>query len=213
MKTNLKVAVIDYGVGNLFSVSKAFERFCENVKIVNSTQSLEHFDALVLPGVGAFKSGMEGLRELGMIDEIKKFAESGRPVLGICLGAQLLLSEGNEFGVHQGLDIVPGSVKKIQATEGVKIPHIGWNTITPASEDGWRTTLLDNVKHAEYTYFVHSYVCVPSDVQDVVAHTEYGGESFCSIFKRGNVIGVQFHPEKSGSAGLRIIENFLNLAS
>jgi glutamine amidotransferase len=213
MKNKPRVAVIDYGVGNLFSVFKALERFNENIEIVNNKQSLDCIDSLILPGVGAFKTGMVGLEEIEMVDEIKKFAASGRPVLGICLGAQLLLSEGNEFGVYGGLDILPGKVEKIRCSTGIKVPHIGWNKINPATPGQWKSTILDNIKQGEYTYFVHSYACVPSDAKDVIAHTEYGGESFCSIFERGNVRGVQFHPEKSGSAGLRIIENFLNLDS
>lgn len=152
---------------------------------------------------------MDGIRDIGKVDEIRDFAKSGKPIMGICLGAQLLLTEGHEFGTYTGLNIIPGIVDKIETKRKVKIPHIGWNTINERNPNSWKNTILDNLTPGEYTYFVHSFVCTPEDENYVVSVTEYGGKNFCSAFEKDNVSGLQFHPEKSGSYGLKIIENFL----
>lgn len=191
------IVIVDYGVGNLFSLKKAF-LFCGITPIISEdAQNFETADALVLPGVGSFEAGMRGLTARGLCSEVKKFSTSGKPMLGICLGAQLMLSKGYEFGEWDGLDIIPGKVVPFpKITE--KIPHIGWNTIVEG-------------EHSFDAYFLHSYILVPRNLEDVFGVTEYGGLRFCSEVKKGKVLGVQFHPEKSGKAGLELIDTFVSV--
>ncbi len=193
-----KIIIVDYGVGNLFSLKKAFE-FCGIVPVISEeAEDIKTADALVLPGVGSFEAGMRGLKTRGLIAEVKKFAASGKSMLGICLGAQLLLSEGYEFGKWDGLGIIQGKVAPFpRLTE--KVPHIGWSKV----EEG---------KRSFDAYFLHSYILEPSNSKDVFGVTEYGGFRFCSEVKRGVVLGVQFHPEKSGKAGLELIGKFVSRA-
>lgn len=193
-----KIIIVDYGVGNLFSLKKAVE-FCGITPIISEdAQDFATADALVLPGVGSYEAGMRGLEARGLILGVKHFASSGKPMLGICLGAQLLLSKGYEFGERDGLDIISGKVVPFpKITE--KVPHIGWNKV----EEG---------KRSFDAYFLHSYILQPSNLEEVFGVTEYGGLRFCSEVKKGNVFGVQFHPEKSGKAGLKLIDRFASLA-
>lgn len=192
------IVIIDYGVGNLFSLKKAFE-FCGVTPVISEeARDIETADALVLPGVGSYEAGMRGLQARGLVSVVQKFASSGRPMLGICLGAQLLLSKGFEFGERNGLDIISGKVSPFPAiTE--KIPHIGWNKVA----EGRRS--FD-------AYFLHSYILEPRNLEDVFGVTEYGGLRFCSEVKKGAVLGVQFHPEKSGKSGLLLIGRFVSFA-
>ncbi len=208
---NHRIVIIDYGVGNLFSLQRAFRAVSGEALIASDVDTIYSADALVLPGVGSFEAGMRGLRLRGLIDVVKNAATKGTPILGICLGAQLLLSEGHEFGVHQGLDIIPGKVLKFEGlTQNEKIPHVGWNNISPPEEVTWKGTVLDLVEKASKVYFVHSYILAPRNKEHTFGLTTYGGKEFCSIVKKGKIIGVQFHPEKSGETGLRIIKNFVS---
>jgi len=210
-KNKKMISIIDYELGNLFSVTKGFEKLGCSVKIINKPPEIINADFLVLPGVGAFSEGMNNLKEKNLIEPIKKYVNSGKPFLGICLGAQLLLSESEEFGKHLGLDIIQGKVVQFRIPKkeekNYRIPHIGWNSILKNKKN----VLLENIQDNSEFYFVHSFYLVPEDKKNILAKTDYYGEEFCSILNKGNVYGVQFHPEKSGEIGLKILNNFLRL--
>lgn len=212
-KAKKNIAVVDYGAGNLHSLVKAFSHFGHNTFITEEINDIESADALVLPGTGAFQSGMEGLGIRGLIKTIKDFAKTEKPMLGICLGAQLLMSEGYEFGRFKGLDIIPGQVKKFpdNLDSDVKIPHIGWNEIIPPKKGLWGETILSSLNERTNVYFIHSYIFKPAKEENILAYAEYGNLKFCSAIRKDNIYGCQFHPEKSGKMGLKIIENFINL--
>ena len=219
-KKQKNIAIIDYGVGNLHSLCKAFEHLGANVFITEDADKILSADAVVLPGVGAFKSGMEGLEVRGLIKTVKNFADTGKPMLGICLGAQLMLSRGYEFGEFTGLGIIPGKVIHFPKLSKARVPHIGWNEIYCERAKGkeqrakvsrWENTILDSIKEHSDVYFVHSYVLQPDKKEDILSMTEYGNHKFCSTVKKDRVYGCQFHPEKSGEVGLKIIENFIKI--
>jgi glutamine amidotransferase len=202
------ITIIDYGMGNLRSVQKGFEKVGYSARVTSSPTDVERAEKLVLPGVGAFKDCMDNLRQGGFIDPILKHVETGRPFLGICLGLQLLFSESEEFGRHQGLGIIPGKVVRFPAGmrekgEELKVPHMGWNQIAICRP----APIFEGVENCASVYFVHSYYVVPDDPEIVATVTEYG-VSFCSSIWRDNVMATQFHPEKSQHVGLRILENF-----
>jgi len=212
------ITIIDYGMGNLRSVQKAFEKFCSNVIVSSSANGILKADKIVLPGVGAFKVAMDELKKRGLIDMIKRSIEKGKPFLGICLGLQLLFSESEECSPRfageagkkiKGLDIIKGKVKRFKEKDGLKIPHMGWNQIRAAG-GGRRAAILNGVKNGSYMYFAHSYYVAPEDRGVILCKTNYGG-NFTSGVHRDNVYGLQFHPEKSQSAGLKIIKNFVQL--
>jgi glutamine amidotransferase len=199
------VTVIDSGIANLGSITRALERAGGRVTVATTPSDVASAAKLILPGVGSFPAGMKALNERGFTDAIRAFAKTGKPVLGICLGMQLLLDEGEEFTRTRGLGIVPGRVRVIDA-RGQRVPHMGFNSVKQTRE----SPLLRGVDE-RYLYFVHSYVCEPANASDVLARTEYG-ENFCSALQRGDVWGVQAHPEKSQRAGQRLLRNFLELA-
>jgi len=212
MKDKLKIAIVDYGVGNLYSLIRAFEFFGVKTIITEDTKELKEADAIILPGVGSFEAGMRGLKIRGLIETIKKIAENNKPILGICLGAQLMLSEGHEFGIFKGLDIIKGRVVHFPILDNnEKVPHIGWNTIFSKKESCWDNSILRAFDKEDRLYFVHSYILEPESKENVFALTEYGGQTFCSVIKKRNIYGCQFHPEKSGEVGLKLIKNFINL--
>lgn len=212
MNLNNKIIIIDYGVGNLYNVVRAFSHLGAAVEVVEDKQDLSGAAGLVLPGVGAFAAGMNGLKNRGLIDSIKTFALSGKPILGICLGAQIMLSKGFEFGEYPGLDIIPGQVVRFPELENnEKIPQVGWNTITAPPGITWSNTILKGVNLESAFYFVHSYILQPSHKDDILAVTDYGGLKFCSIIRNRNIIGCQFHPEKSGPVGLDLLKEFIKL--
>lgn len=210
MKKNAKITVVDYGVGNLHSVIKAFNHFGENPSISEEAEEIFKSDAIILPGVGSFKAGIEGLKIRKLDKAIKDFAKTNKPILGICLGAQLLMSRGHEFGTFDGLDIIPGQVEVFKKIED-KIPHIGWNEVVMPKEASWNKTILRSIKQHSDLYFVHSYFLKPKNKKNILSLTKYGGLEFCSAIYKDNIYGCQFHPEKSGETGLRIIKNFINL--
>jgi glutamine amidotransferase len=211
------VTVIDYGIGNLFSVARAIEHCDAEVHLTDDPQKILDADRLLLPGVGAFEDGMRGLRERGLIEPIQNYAQSGRPFLGICLGMQMMLDESEEFGNHRGLGLIPGRVQAIprEGTDGKphKIPHIGWNGLvsTPASEN-WNDTIMRRVEPGEAVYFVHSFSPVPADPAHRLANCIYDGHALAAVIKSGNLYGCQFHPEKSGETGLKIFHDFVHLS-
>lgn len=209
-----KVTVIDYGVGNLLSVCRAFEYCDAEVLLSDSSRDVEKAERLVLPGVGAFKDGMEGLRERGLIEPIKRYSESGKPFLGICLGMQMMLDFSEEYGIHEGLGLIPGKVVSIPETgtngKPHKIPHIGWNgIILPCDGANWENTILTGIPVGECFYFVHSFAAVPSGIEHRLADCNYNGRIISAVIASGAMYGCQFHPEKSGEAGLNILRNFL----
>lgn len=209
------VTVVEYGLGNIFSVSRAVEHFGAEVQLSNKPEELLNASYLILPGVGAFENGMNGLRERGLIEPIQEYAASGRPMLGICLGMQMLVSSSLEFGEHAGLDIIPGIVSPIAGNGSglspLKVPHIGWSPlIQPDSRSSWDGTIMSGIPDHGDAYFVHSFAVVPDKEEHRLADTTYGGLRLSAAIQSGNVYGCQFHPEKSGPLGLNIIWNFLN---
>jgi len=202
------ITIIDYGMGNLRSVQKGFEKVGFNALVTADPREAEQAERLVLPGVGAFRDCMDNLRQGGFIDPILRHVESGRPFLGICLGLQLLFTESEEFGRHQGLDIIPGKVVRFpaglrQGDEALKVPHMGWNQI----EIRRPAPVFKGVEEGVSVYFVHSYYVVPEDESMVATVTDYG-IPFCSAVWRDNVVATQFHPEKSQQVGLQMLKNF-----
>lgn len=208
----IKIAIADYGVGNLHSLIRALRHFKVEVLVSEEAEALDRSDGIILPGVGSFEAGMRGLKIRGLEEKVKEVAAADKPILGICLGAQLMLTEGHEFGIFKGLDIIKGKVVHFPVLENnEKIPHMGWNKIFPPAGGKWPETVLNGVKEGSEVYFVHSYYLSPGDPADILALTEYGGFSFASAVRKGKIYGCQFHPEKSGLIGLKIIENFIKL--
>lgn len=197
------IAIIDYDMGNLRSVSKAFEKVGGTAVVTRDPKTILDASHVVLPGVGAFRDCMKNLEEYGLVEPILKSIEKGKPFLGICLGLQLLFEESEEFGVHRGLGVIKGRVVRFADTPGLKVPHMGWNETRAAK----KSALLEGIKDNEFFYFVHSYYAAPSDSSVVLTTTGYGID-FTSSVEAGNVMACQFHPEKSQKAGLRVLKNF-----
>lgn len=213
-----RVTIVDYGMGNLLSVKRAFEHFGAETELTEDPGRVSKADHLVLPGVGAFADGMAELRRRELVEAFCQHAQSGRPSLSICLGMQMLLAESHEFGKHGGLGIIDGTVVEIPLTGagGVahKVPHIGWSELgLPDGADVglWRGTILDGIVPGVSVYFVHSFTADPAERTARLADADYNGCLVSAAVRRGNVFGTQFHPEKSGPVGLRMIENFLHL--
>ncbi len=209
-----KVVIVDYGIGNIKSVQRGLEKVGAGVKLSSDPKEIAAADHLVLPGVGAFEDGMKGLSGAGVIDAIKKFAQTGRPLLGICLGMQMLMERSEENGSHSGLGLIPGVVKLIpKETEGMharKIPHIGWNGIHYNTGcDEQQRSVLQSTPDGECFYFVHSYMAVPNDTQNLLAYCEYEGLKIPAAVNKDNIVGLQFHPEKSAGAGLAVLAEFM----
>jgi glutamine amidotransferase len=200
------IAIIDYGAGNLHSVQKAVEFVGGRSFFASTAEEIFRADKVVLPGVGAFQIGMTGLTNKGLVPAIKEYAATGRPLLGICLGMQLLFEESDEGGQHFGLGLLPGDVVAFEPID-LKVPQIGWNQLVHKDD----IPLLANVKTGSYVYFNHSYYCRPSDPSHIFSTTEYG-DSFASIVASGNVYGFQFHPEKSQRVGLQLLQNFIGVS-
>lgn len=202
----MAVAIVDYGIGNLHSVSKAVERLGYTSLVTAEPREILAADSVILPGVGAFGDAMEHLRESGLDVVVKAAADAGQPLLGICLGMQLLFSTSQEHGEYQGLDILPGSVVRFGQREGFKVPHMGWNRLSFRQPD---SPLLSGLTEG-HVYFVHSYHALVDADSDLLAVTDYG-HPVTAVVGRGNVYGMQFHPEKSGELGVKLLGNFLQL--
>jgi glutamine amidotransferase len=208
------VTVVDYGIGNLYSVRRALESCGAEVTLSADPDFITASERMVLPGVGAFDDGMRGLRERNLVEPIRQFAASGKPLLGICLGMQMLASVSEEFGTHEGLGIIPGRVVAVQPTtvtgERHKIPNVGWRALLPAAGADWSQTPFANTTPGSAVYLVHSYHCIPDDPRHTLAYCEYGGHPVTCAIGSGRIIGCQFHPEKSGSVGLTVLARFLD---
>src|SRR3989344_4711790 len=212
------IAIVDYGVGNVLSVQRAFAYVGASATITDSLDSIRLAKALVLPGVGAFGNAMVELEKRNLVDSIKEFAKSGRPFLGICLGMQMMMDGSEEFGFHKGLGFISGNVLKISDTDVdgniQKIPHVGWNSIKDTTgKDTFEEGILRNIKQGSSFYFVHSYTPLPAHEEERIADTYYGGIRIAAVIRKGNLYGCQFHPEKSGSKGLALLKNFVDLTS
>jgi len=209
-----EVAVIDYGMGNLLSVRRGLEHCGATVTVTADPDAILSAPWVVLPGVGAFVDGMAELRRQGLDGVVREVAARGTPLLGICLGMQMLLDESVEFGVTEGLGLIRGRVIPVPAiTAGgypQKIPHVGWNALVlPHGREDWKDTLLQEVKPGESVYFVHSFMASPVDPGHRIADCLYGAMPVSAAIARGNVFGCQFHPEKSGEVGLKVLRRFL----
>jgi imidazole glycerol-phosphate synthase subunit HisH len=197
------IVIVDYGMGNLRSVQKGFERVGSKALVSRDIEDIKSADKLVLPGVGAFPECMKNLVRFELVKPIIDFLGSGKPFLGICLGLQLLFDESEEFGLNEGLKVIPGKVKAFSRDMGLKIPHMGWNQIILKKD----VPLFDGINNGSFFYFVHSYFVEPDSSSDVATETEYG-VTFTSAIARGNIFALQFHPEKSQQNGLRVLKNF-----
>tara|TARA_B110000008_G_scaffold279997_1_gene330499 strand:- start:12840 stop:13481 length:642 start_codon:yes stop_codon:yes gene_type:complete len=208
------VVVVDYGMCNIKSVQRGFEKVGATVLLTSDPEVIVSASHLVLPGVGAFGDGMKGLNDVGVIPAINEFTQAGKPLLGICLGMQMLLDKSEEHGEHIGLGYIPGIVKAIPQQEGGihvrKTPHIGWGALLyPEYNKDWNKSILSSTNENKYVYFVHSYMAVPSNNMNLLAQCEYEGMRITAAVQKDNVTGLQFHPEKSGEIGLRILETFV----
>jgi imidazole glycerol-phosphate synthase subunit HisH len=195
------IAIIDYGMGNLRSVEKGFLKVGVDAKVVTDARSVNDSEAVVLPGVGAFRDCMRNLDRMKLIEPILKSVRNGKPYLGICLGLQMLFTKSEEFGVYKGLDVLKGKVVRFQVD--LKVPHMGWNTVKLLR----KPPIFDGIKDESYFYFVHSYYVAPDDEGIIAATTDYG-ITFTSMVWKDNIIATQFHPEKSQETGLKILKNF-----
>lgn len=202
------VAIIDYDAGNIKSVEKAMQALGENVRITREPEKILSADHVILPGVGAFGDAMDKIRQYGLDEVIREVVDRGTPFLGICLGLQLLFESSEESEGVSGLGILQGKIVRLPEEQGLKIPHIGWNSLKFPSSG----RLFAGLPEESYVYFVHSYYLQAEDAQIVTATTEYGAHIHASV-EKGNVFACQFHPEKSSDAGMRILKNFLNISS
>ncbi len=210
MSEKKKITIIDYQLGNLFSVKQACDTIGLTATVSSSKKDIEHSDALILPGVGAFQEAMKNLESFDLIAPIIESVNSGKPIFGICLGLQLLFSESEEFGSGRGLDLISGVIKKFPSSNGerkIKVPQIAWNQIVKYNQS-WEESPLKEVKDREFMYFVHSYYVQPLSDSCVLTHTDYDGIEYCSSILENNIFATQFHPEKSSEKGLSIYKNW-----
>ena len=218
------VAIVDYGLGNLFSVKQACEHMGMRGIITSSSKEIRAADAVILPGVGAFGDAVASLRRLKLIDVLSEVSESGKILVGICLGMQLLMTESFEFGWHQGLDLIQGQVVAFEnpaddSGRSLKVPQVGWNRIsapgfegeTAVSVGAWKGSPLEGLRRGEYMYFVHSFYTIPEDDAVRLSNSQYGNIQFCSSLLHHNIFACQFHPERSGAQGLQIYRNLRSL--
>ena len=209
-----KVVIIDYQLGNLFSVRQACLQLGHDAEISSDPEKLLNADYAILPGVGAFTDAMDNLEKFGLTEGIKEYVKKGKPLMGVCLGLQLLMTESEEFGNKQGLDLIPGVVKKFKVEKDgdrvIKVPQIQWNLVTEHHPGAWAASPMRCCQSGDFMYFVHSYYAKPQDDQYVLAETTYGSHTYCSAVLRDNVFATQFHPEKSGLYGVNIYKEWFN---
>ena len=211
MDNNLKrVVIIDYQLGNLFSVKQACDTVGINAEISSNREDILNADALILPGVGAFIEAMNSLKKFSLDTAIQNKVNGGTPIFGICLGQQLLFTESEEFGAGKGLDLISGIIKRFPETfeeRKVKVPHIAWNTIFKLNQE-WDNTALKDLSNNDFMYFIHSYYVKPSYDACILTQTNYDGIEFCSSILKNNIFATQFHPEKSADKGISIYKNW-----
>lgn len=209
-----KVIIIDYQLGNLFSVQQACEYLGYHPQISSKPEDIADADFAILPGVGAFADAVSNLRQFGLTDAINEFVKKGKPLMGVCLGLQLLLTESEEFGASKGLDLIGGRVKKFpvvtEEQQVFKVPQIQWNAINEPEPGKWQGTPLEHCSQGDFMYFVHSFYAVPVDAKYVLSTTSYAGLEYCSAVVKDNVFATQFHPEKSGLYGLNIYKSWFS---
>ena len=218
---NQQFAILDYHIGNIGSLKNAFDRLGFEVNVTLDKDEIAEATAIILPGVGQFTEAIRNLHESDLVDFLKEMAMDGKPMLGICLGMQLLMTRSEECNDYEGLNIVPGQVQRFTEPshdgESYKIPQIGWNgLLSPNGQSPsivWKNTLLEGLDEGVQSYFLHSYSVEPDDPRHVISRTDYGGRSFCSVIRDGMVWGCQFHPERSGQVGLTILKNFASLVT
>ena len=198
------ITIIDYGMGNLKSVYNALKKVNFDCQISSEVTDIEMADKLILPGVGAFKDAMDNLQNLDLILPIRKKVNAGCPLLGICLGMQMLFDEGYECELRKGLGFIEGKIKLMNSKENLKIPHIGWNRL----EFNRENKILNNINKESFVYYVHSFMATEMIDENLIAYSKYGDINIPGIVNKGNVYGMQFHPEKSGEVGLKILKNF-----
>ena len=209
------VTVVDYGMGNIASIERAFHTLSVKVIITSDPELVLKADRIVIPGVGAFGDSINELKNRNLIEAIKIFVSKGNPLLGICLGMQILFEESEELGIHNGLGLVQGQVKVIPKNQISisnnsirKIPHIGWNSIY--NEEGkWNKKIFNGISENNFFYFIHSYMCIVKESNITLAITDYDGCKITAAIESGNILGLQFHPEKSASLGIKILDNFM----
>ena len=208
----MKIVIVDYGIGNVKSIINAFENQGQKTFLSRDRDIILDADGVILPGVGAFSHGMNNLNKYGLVNILKDYVKTGKPLLGICLGMQMLLEESEEFGSTKGIGLIKGKVIKlpVKQTNKVKLPHISWSEIQIKKID-WKNTILNDVNIGSDMYFIHTFVAKPDNEDEILSTTEYFGTEFCSSLKKDNIYGCQFHPEKSANHGLIIIKNFINI--
>ena len=211
--SNNKIVILDYGIGNVKSILNALEKIGAIAILTKNPDVILNASALILPGVGAFAKGMNNLNQNKLVPVIYDFIKTKRPFLGICLGMQMLMEESEEFGLTKGLGLIKGKVIKIPLKTDAKekLPHVSWNEIQEPEYRRWKGTLLDSTPELTDAYFVHSYVASPENMQDILAISNYGDVRFCAAVHHENIFGTQFHPEKSGEAGLNMLRKFVAL--
>lgn len=206
--------VVDYGIGNVFSVCNALRAIGSEAELTGDLRAIRSADRVILPGVGAFARAMDALHSKGISDALREFVSTGRPFLGICIGMQVLMDRSSEFGNTEGLGFVHGSVERIapQSPSGqhLRVPHIGWASLVPSNGADWNGTALEGANETgDAVYFVHSYHCLPVDPAQRIAYVDYDGLEVTAAIRRDNITGLQFHPERSGPVGQKILERFL----
>ncbi len=210
-----RVAIVDYGLGNLYSVQRACASSGMAPTVTGEPGEFKDADAVLLPGVGAFGDAMAALNERGLADALKGLAADGKPLIGICLGLQLLMSESHEFGTHAGLGLIEGTVERLpeDMARRLKVPQVSWRPVTAPDGVVWAGGPLDGVADGAFFYFVHSFYVKPNDPGVVLTTTEFGDMAFCSAVRRGNVAAFQFHPERSAFQGMRVYRNISRMLS
>jgi len=213
----MKIVIVDYGLGNIFAIQRAVQQAGGSALITAEYKDILEADRVILPGVGAFGDAIQRLQKMGLDKVLTECCLSGKFILGICLGMQLLMTTSEEFGFHHGLDFISGKIVRFSdfSPEGIKykIPHVGWNRIF--TSDGksdscqWKETILSANFTGDFVYFAHSYIAIPDNPEHILAVTEYNGIKFCSAVQKGNIFGCQFHPELSGESGLKIYRKFV----
>lgn len=206
-----KIGIVDYGVGNIRSITNALSKFDCQIILTDSKNEILSCDGIILPGVGAFKHAMTRLKDKKLDLYLKYYVDTNKPFLGICLGMQMLFEESDEFGLTDGLGFIKGKVKKFNNEENIKLPYIAWSEIFKDHEKTWHNTILKGLENNTDMYHVHSYYASPKNKDNILSYSMYNKFKYCSTVKKNNIYGCQYHPEKSAHCGLEIIKNFIKL--